>query len=91
MKSLYNGDTKHEVLSEVTQMNLEDTVAFVEASVIGSAKDDRNHRASDAAVTTGRTEDILKHLTQPVLSAARLDITPGSARSLVINKPKKRR
>ena len=50
VKSLYNGDTKHKVLSEVTQMNLEDTVAFVEASVIGSAK---------TTETTGRTEDII--------------------------------
>ena len=35
VKGLYDGDTKGEVLSEVTQMNLEDTVAFVEAREIG--------------------------------------------------------
>jgi hypothetical protein len=35
VKGLYDGDTKGKVLSEVTQMNLEDTVAFVEAREIG--------------------------------------------------------
>ena len=35
VKGLYDGDTKSEVLSKVTQMNLEDTVAFVEAREIG--------------------------------------------------------
>ena len=35
VKGLYDGDTKSEVLSKVVQMNLEDTVAFVEAREIG--------------------------------------------------------
>ena len=35
VKGLYTGDTKSEVLSKVVQMNLEETVAFVEAWEIG--------------------------------------------------------
>ena len=35
VKGQYDGDTKGEVLSKVTQINLEDTVAFVEAREIG--------------------------------------------------------
>ena len=35
MKCLYDRDTKGEVLSMVTKMNLEETVAFVEAMEIG--------------------------------------------------------
>ena len=35
VKCLYNGDTKSDFLSKVVQMNLEDTVAFVEAREIG--------------------------------------------------------
>ena len=35
LKGLYDGDTKSEVLSKVIQMNLEETVAFVEAREIG--------------------------------------------------------
>ena len=31
VKGLYDGDTKSDVLSKVTPMNLEDTLAFVEA------------------------------------------------------------
>ena len=34
VKGLYEGDTKGEVLSKVTQMNLKDTIAFVEAREI---------------------------------------------------------
>ena len=34
VKGLFDGDTKSEVLSKVVQINLEDTVAFVEAREI---------------------------------------------------------
>ena len=35
VKGLYDAETKSEVLSKVVQMNLEETVAFVEAREIG--------------------------------------------------------
>ena len=35
VKGLYDAETKNEVLSKVLQMNLEETVAFVEAREIG--------------------------------------------------------
>ena len=106
VKGLYDGDTKGEVLSKVTQMNLDDTVTFVEARNIGKGDlqlrgggpssgqvnallaqgkcwrfGQEGHNGRAAASIIRHPE---KHSTEPVQSVARLAISTGSARSLVI-------